>query len=63
MRTACRIGTLKDVSKYHLSAMKDYILSKAQFDGDTAIILGSGMGAFADRLNNLTNISYSDIPG
>ena len=63
MRTACRIGILKDVSKYHLSAMKDYILSKAKFDADTAIILGSGMGAFADRLNNLTNISYSDIPG
>jgi len=43
--------------------MKDYILSKALFNGDTAIILGSGMGAFGDRLDDLINISYSDIPG
>ncbi len=43
--------------------MKDYILSKSRFNGDTAIILGSGMGAFGDRLDDLINISYSDIPG
>ena len=43
--------------------MKDYILSKSLFNGDTAIILGSGMGAFGDRLDDLINISYSDIPG
>ena len=43
--------------------MKDYILSKVSFSADTAIILGSGMGAFADGLKNLTNIAYRDIPG
>lgn len=29
----------------------------------TALILGSGLGAFADRLENFTDISYADIPG
>ena len=62
MRSTCRIGIVKNQSKYNLLEMKDYILSKASFDVDTAIILGSGMGAFADRLNNPINISYNDIP-
>ena len=63
MRSTCRIGIVKNQSKYNLLEMKDYILSKAPFDVDTAIILGSGMGAFGDRLDDLINISYSDIPG
>ena len=62
MRSTCRIGIVKNQSKYNLLEMKDYILSRAPFDVDTAIILGSGMGAFADRLNNPINISYNDIP-
>ena len=44
---------MKEKSKYNVLEMKDYILSKASFSADTAIILGSGMGAFADGLNNL----------
>ena len=54
---------MSDSSKYNLLEMKNYILSKSKLDVDTAIILGSGMGAFADRLDNPTNISYKDIPG
>jgi len=29
----------------------------------TALILGSGLGAFADRLQDATDISYADVPG
>ena len=53
---------MKEKSKYNVLEMKDYILSRAKIDANTAIILGSGMGAFADRLDNPTYISYDDIP-
>ena len=53
---------MKEKSKYNVLEMKDYILSRAKINANTAIILGSGMGAFADRLNNPTYISYDDIP-
>jgi inosine/guanosine/xanthosine phosphorylase family protein len=29
----------------------------------TALILGSGLGPFADRMQTLTDVSYADIPG
>ena len=53
---------MKEKSKYNVLEMKDYILSRAKINANTAIILGSGMGAFADRLNSPTYISYNDIP-
>ena len=53
---------MKEKSKYNVLEMKDYILSRAKIDANTAIILGSGMGSFADRLNSPTYISYDDIP-
>src|SRR5271154_7196319 len=39
---------------------------KAVFPGafpKTALILGSGLGDFADRLQDATDISYADVPG
>jgi inosine/guanosine/xanthosine phosphorylase family protein len=39
---------------------------KAVFDGPfprTALILGSGLGRFADQLRNVTDIAYGAIPG
>ena len=63
MWSTSHTGILNNKSKYNLQNMKDYILSKVSFSADTAIILGSGMGAFADGLKNLTNIAYRDIPG
>ena len=45
------------------SAAAEYI--KAHHDGnlDTAVVLGSGLGAFADRLVNTAHLPYQDIPG
>ncbi|MFN0140908.1 MAG: purine-nucleoside phosphorylase [Pyrinomonadaceae bacterium] len=38
---------------------------KTKFSGDvkTVIVLGSGLGAFADRLQNAIRIPYGEIPG
>ncbi|MEI6578535.1 MAG: purine-nucleoside phosphorylase [Eubacteriales bacterium] len=40
-----------------------YIRSKIDFEPDVGIILGSGLGSLAEKLENPTYISYSDIPG
>ena len=39
------------------------IRSRAGTDVSVAVILGSGLGAFADALSNGTAIPYNDIPG
>ena len=53
---------MKEKSKYNVLEMKDYILSRTKINSTTAIILGSGIGAFADRLKMTTYISYDDKP-
>ena len=40
----------------------DYILSKTNFKPSTAIVLGSGLGDFADGLEAKATINYSEIP-
>jgi purine-nucleoside phosphorylase len=40
-----------------------FIRSKYEADLSTAIVLGSGLGAFADELTNAVKICYGDIPG
>jgi purine-nucleoside phosphorylase len=40
-----------------------YIESKLTIRPRTAVVLGSGLGAFADALDNQTVIPYGDIPG
>ena len=39
----------------------EYILSKTSFCGNTAIILGSGLGEFAKILNDRIELAYSKI--
>jgi purine-nucleoside phosphorylase len=39
------------------------IRARANVDTSIAVILGSGLGAFADELTNSVAISYSEIPG
>lgn len=41
----------------------DYIKSKSGISPSVAIVLGSGLGAFAQHVENATVIPYSDIPG
>ena len=38
------------------------ILDRTNFDGDTAVVLGSGLGGFTDALTDSELIQYSDIP-
>jgi purine-nucleoside phosphorylase len=40
----------------------DYVLSKINGSPETAIILGSGLGALADKIANATVIPYCEIP-
>jgi len=45
------------------SAAADLIRSKYKGDVRTAVVLGSGLGAFADRLSNTVRLPYDQIPG
>jgi purine-nucleoside phosphorylase len=40
-----------------------YILSKSRLRPKIAVVLGSGLGAFADELTDATRIAYDKIPG
>ena len=42
---------------------KQYIQSRTALRPEVAVVLGSGLGAFADELTNRTEIPYSEIPG
>src|SRR6188472_2906625 len=44
------------------SAAADLIRSKYKGDLRTAIVLGSGLGAFADQLTNAVRVPYEQIP-
>ena len=41
---------------------KDFILSQTKLRPQIALVLGSGLGPFADHLQNATRFSYADIP-
>jgi len=46
-----------------MSAASDFIDSRITVNPRIAVVLGSGLGAFADALNNRTEIPYREIPG
>jgi purine-nucleoside phosphorylase len=46
-----------------LQAAVDYIASRTAIRPQVAVVLGSGLGAFADELADTVSIPYADIPG
>jgi len=46
-----------------LRAAADYILERIEEKPEVGLILGSGLGDFADTLENALSIDYADIPG
>ncbi len=46
-----------------LNTTADYIKKQTDINPEYGIVLGSGLGAFADQLEDKTVISYDDIPG
>ena len=42
---------------------KKHIESRTKLRPEVAVVLGSGLGAFADELTNRAEIPYSEIPG
>lgn len=49
--------------RYNLSEMTDYINDHHPGEPGIAIVLGSGLGDFADGLDDASTIAYRDIPG
>ncbi len=45
------------------AAAAEFIRSRYPADVDTAVVLGSGLGAFAEQLTNAVTIGYDEIPG
>jgi len=46
-----------------MATASDYLDSKLALKPRAAVVLGSGLGAFADALENAITIPYSEIPG
>jgi len=46
-----------------ISTSKSYIENKTDFKPDIAVVLGSGLGDYADTVEIVTEFTYSDIPG
>jgi purine-nucleoside phosphorylase len=46
-----------------LQAAVDYIASRTAIRPQVAVVLGSGLGAFAGELTDAVSIPYADIPG
>ena len=46
----------------NLNVPLEYISGRAPFRPEVGIILGSGLGALADRIENPTRIPYTEIP-
>jgi purine-nucleoside phosphorylase len=51
-----------DIYDERLRAARDYVQSRLQIEPRVALILGSGLGAFAETLTDTTAMSYDDIP-
>ena len=46
-----------------LKSQLDYIRSKTDFVPETAIVLGSGLGALADKIDIICTVDYSEVEG
>lgn len=57
----CRVNN-KETMKTTYQEAADYLASKIKKQPETAIILGSGLGALADRIEEATVIPYTEIP-
>ena len=51
------------MSSHDAVQVAETILKKSGQKPETAVILGSGLGGFADRLENRISIPYNEIPG
>lgn len=55
-------AVLSDAEFSHAETAAKYISSKTSLRPQIAIVLGSGLGAFADEFNHATRIPYAKIP-
>lgn len=45
-----------------IKATTEFIQQKTKFNGKIAVILGSGLGNFADKIDNQQELAYTEIP-
>ncbi len=45
-----------------IQAARDYIEERTELQPLTAVVLGSGLGAFADELTDRVEFPYAEIP-
>lgn len=57
------LPTEPDRQRWELQAAVDFIRARVDERPSVAIILGSGLGGLADRIESATCIPYADIPG
>lgn len=65
MQLSRRMSFMKQLNSEYLKKLDEasvFLKSKLTKTPDCAVILGSGLGNFADQLTNKVTISYSDIP-
>lgn len=46
-----------------LNTIKEYIVSKTNFAPTAGLVLGSGLGGFSKKIEKVSEIPYSEIPG
>jgi purine-nucleoside phosphorylase len=63
MRVARRKPAPRDSEFTRAERAAKFILGKTKLRPKTALILGSGLGAFADELEDASRIAYEKIPG
>ena len=49
--------------KEQLESCIEFVRSRVDFQPEIALVLGSGLGAFAEQLTDTQVLRYSDIPG
>ena len=56
--------THEEIQAYrtHIEETAEYLKSAVQHIGDTAIVLGSGLGKLGEQINDAQTIAYKDIP-
>lgn len=63
MRVVRRLGAAAAPDYTRAERATKFVLAKTKLRPKIAVVLGSGLGSFAERLANATKIAYEKIPG
>jgi purine-nucleoside phosphorylase len=63
MKGAKHSASARDTDYERAGQAAKFVLSKTKLRPELAVVLGSGLGAFAEKLGDAKSIAYEDIPG